>query len=711
MAGKTKAKSPDQELLEVARKRFDLCQGAETEQRELQLDDWKFRSGEQWPSKIKADREMEGKPCITINKIVQSVHQVTNDQRQNRPSIKVSPVDDKATLETAEVLQGLIRHIENFSHADAAYDRAFEGAVTSGIGYFRIITGYCDSNSFDQEIFIKSIRNAAMVSLDPHYQEPDASDANYGFITVEMSKDDFKAQYPGSKLDLMEDWTSVGASAPGWITKDTARVAEYFYKTFKKVKIHQLSDGSVVEDKDLESALAPKPQDPANPQAPAPQLTVVNERETTKPAIKWAKINGIEVLEETDWLGAYIPIIPVIGDEMDIDGRVIREGIVRQAKDPARMYNYFASSEAEAIALTPKAPWIGAAGQFKGFEKQWQNSNRKNQPYLEYNDKTLNGQPIGPPQRVMSDANVGAITNARQMAGEDLKATTGIFDATLGNKSQESSGVAIQRRTSQAQTSNYHFVDNLARALRHGGRIILDLIPKVYDSPRIARILHEDGEAEMVPVNQPYEQNGKPMKHDLSKGAYDVVISTGPNFQTKRMEASQNMIEFTKALPQAAPLISDLIARNQDWPGAQEIADRLKKTLPPGIADADNGQEPLPPEVKQTLDKQKQTIDMLTQHLHAQQDEIDQKKMELDSKERIAMAQIQADIEINLAKLGSQAAAIQLGHEVSVIDSQLDRLHMAQAQQIEIENQPPPQAPAEIQPPTGGQSPGPSMGV
>lgn len=708
MATKKSEKSSNQEFLEIARKRFQLGQEAESEERKLRLDDWNFRKGEQWDAKVKADREIEGKPCLTVNKVTQSCHQVTNDQRQNRPSIKVSPVDDKATIETAEVQQGLIRHIENFSHADAAYDRAFEGAVTAGVGYFRVTTDYCDADSFDQEIFIKSIRNAASVTLDPHYQEPDASDANYGFIHVDMSADDYKAQYPDSELARMEDWSSVGNASPGWMTKDTARVAEYFYKTFKKVTIHQLSDGSVVEDEYLEKTLAQSTQpDPANPQQPAQPLKVVNSRETTRPAIKWAKINGIEKLDETDWLGQWIPIIPVIGDEMDIDGKVTREGLVRQAKDPQRMYNYFASTEAEAIALTPKAPWIGASGQFKGFEKQWQNANRKNQPYLEYNDKTLNGQPIGPPQRVMSDANVGAITNARALASEDLKATTGIFDATLGNKSQESSGVAIQRRTSQAQTSNYHFVDNLARALRHGGRIILDLIPKVYDTPRIARILHEDGEAEMVPVNQPYSQNGKDMIHDLSKGKYDVVISTGPNFQTKRMEASQNMIEFTKALPQTASLISDLIARNQDWPGAQEIADRLKKTLPPGIADDGNGADPIPPEVKQTLDKQKQTIEQMSQHMHAMQDEIDQKKMELDSKERIAMAQIEADIEINLAKLGSQAAVVQLGHEIAVIDKQQAALGMAQTQSApsqEIEPQ------VQVQPPIGGPSPSQTMG-
>jgi hypothetical protein len=233
-AKKSEKPSEKQTLLELAKSRFKLCVEAENKHRKLALEDWKFRAGEQWPEQIKNDRVQESKPCLTINKIVQSIHQVTNDQRQNRPSIKVNPVDDQASLETAEIFQGLIRHIENVSHADAAYDTAFEGAVTAGLGYFRIVTDYCDPESFDQEIFIRRIRNAAAVYLDPHYQEPDGSDSNYGFIFEELSKDEFLSQYPDASLSKMEDWGSVGNKAPDWIQKDTVRVAEYYYKTFKR---------------------------------------------------------------------------------------------------------------------------------------------------------------------------------------------------------------------------------------------------------------------------------------------------------------------------------------------------------------------------------------------------------------------------------------------------------------------------------------------
>lgn len=688
MAAKPKDNSDDQGSLGVARKRFKLVDEAEFEQRKLAREDLEFRAGDQWDQKIKSERQSEGKPCLTINKIVQSVHQVTNDQRQNRPSIKINPIDNDASIETAEVFEGMFRHIEYISNADVAYDRAFEAAATTGLGYFRIITGYLDEKSFDQEIKIKSIRNRFSVYMDPHYQEPDGSDANWAFVVEDMSKDDFNSQFPKSKLCQMDDWSAIGNAAPGWLQKDSARIAEYFYKTFKKVTIQQLADGSVITKGD------PNPQ----------KLAVQSERETTLPAIKWCKINGIEILESTDWLGSFIPIIPVLGDELDVDGKRILEGMVRHAKGPQQMYNYFASTETETIALAPKAPWIGAAGQFKGFEKQWQNSNRKNYPFLEYNEKTIGGTPVGPPQRTFGEPNVQAITNARMQADGDVKATTGIYDDTLGKRNQDS-GIAIQRRNTQAATSNFHFSDNLTRALRHAGRVIIELIPLVYDTARIARIVKEDGTAEMVPINQPYTQNGEPVNHDLSKGKYDVTVSTGPSFQTKRQEAASTMMEFVKALPNTAPVVSDLIARNMDWPGADQIADRLKKGLPPGVADDKDQQQPIPLQVKQQMDQQSQMIAQLAKQYHAAQDEIDQKTRELASRERIANAQVQSQLEISLAKLQSGAAETLLEHQVNEIDQrqamigQNDPIESASSSQSQTQ-----------QAPTGGQSPGQPMG-
>jgi hypothetical protein len=556
--------------------------------------------------------------------------------------------------------------------------------------------------SFDQEILIKSVRNSFSCYLDPNYQEPDGSDANWGFVFENVSHDDYRAQYKGSKLTGMEDWASIGNHNPGWLTENTIRIAEYFCKSFKEVTILLLSNGDVVEESKLPKEL---------PEG----LTVTQKRKTVLPDIKWYKLNGVEILERTPWPGMWIPIIPVLGNERDIDGRRILEGIVRHAKDPQRMYNYWQSSSTETIALAPRAPFIGVEGQFEGYEAQWQEANRKNHAFLQYKPKTIGGQPVGPPTRNVYEPPIQAISQAMMNSSEDLKATTGIYDASLGNRSNENSGVAIQRRNQQSQTGNFHYIDNLSRSIRHAGRIIIDLIPTIYDTQRAQRILGEDGTPEMVLLNQVFQKDGKDMVHRLGYGKYDCTIETGPSYATKRQEAVASMLDFAKAVPQAANFIQDLIARNMDWPGATEIADRLKKTLPPGVADdKKDDQQPLPPEVQQQMQQMSGMIQQLTQHLHAAQDELDQKTRELESKERIAMAQVQANIEIELAKLGSKEAQTLLAHEVGQISQRLDLLKFNQ--QMDNENEQaagamnPAAQPQSNQPPTGGSSPGSPMG-
>lgn len=653
------------DILKIARERFDLAVEAEADIRRAALDDLKFRSGEQWPQDIKASRDQDRRPCLTINRLPQFVRQVTNDQRQNRPSIKVSPVDDKADIDTAKILQGLIRHIEYTSNAELAYDTAFEGAVTKGIGYFRVVTDYCDSHSFDQEILIKRIRNSFSVYLDPTYQEPDASDANWGFVFEDLSIDDYKAQYKDSKLASMNDWGSIGDTAPGWATTTTCRVAEYFYKTFKEQTLVLLSNHEVVNKDELKTL----------PEG----ITIVSERKTIAPAIKWSKINAVEILEETDWLGLWIPIIPVIGDELDIDGKKILEGIIRHAKDPQKMFNFWASAETEAIALAPRAPFIGVEGQFEGHEAQWRTANSKNHAFLEYKPKSVGGVPVGPPQRNAYEPPVRAITQARAQSAEDLKATTGIYDASLGNRSNENSGIAIQRRNAQSATNNYHFIDNLSRSLKHLGRILVDLIPKVYDSPRSARIMGEDGEAEMVAINQLFEKNGEAKVYNLSAGRYDVTVATGPSFSTKRQEAVESMLALTQSYPQVAQAAGDLIVRNMDWPGSKEIADRLKKMLPQGLADEQGDeQKPLPPQVQAQMQQMHQMIEQLTQHLNDANHKIETKSVELESRERIEMAKIQAQIEIEMAKMGSKESLTLLSHEIAEIQNRLNLLNYEQ---------------------------------
>jgi len=654
------AKSDDAILAE-ALARFKLAEEAETEIRRLALEDLQFRAGNQWPEEVRAERDRDRRPCLTINRIPQFIQQITNDQRQNRPSIKVHPIDDQADIETGKVIQGITKHIEYNSNADVAYDTAFDSAVTGGFGYFRVITDYISPKSFDQEIFIKRIRNPFSVFFDPYAQEPDGSDANWCFIIDDLSSDEYKAKYKDSELASLDDWESIGNHTPGWVKEGHARVAEYFYREYKEETLVLLNNG----ESGLKSQLTALPEG----------VTIVQERTTRVPTIYWCKINAVEILEKTEWLGEWIPVIPVYGTELVINGKRTLEGIVRNAKDSQRMYNYWSSAETEAVALAPRAPFIAAEGQLEGHEREWQTANVKNHAVLKYKPVSAGGQPIGPPQRNVFEPAVQAITNARMLAADDLKATTGIYDASLGAKGNETSGIAIQRRNIQAQTSNFHFVDNLTRSLRHAGRILVDLIPKIYDTARAARIIGDDGEQKIVQVNRPFDQGGKPVLYQLDAGKYDVAIDVGPSFTTKRQEAAASMLEMSKAYPAIAQVAGDLIVKSMDWPGAQEIADRLKKTLPPGIADdpANKGQT-LPPEVQAQMSQMNQMIQQLTEKLNIAHDKIDNKTLELESRERIEFAKIEADIQKTLAQIDSKESITLLQQEVASVRHRLELL-------------------------------------
>lgn len=697
-------KSSAKDVLAVMRERFDLAAAAEADSRDAELDDLKFLSGDQWPTEIKMAREADHRPCITTNTLPQFRRQVTNDQRQNRPSIKVSPVDDKADVETAKIYQGMIRHIEYNSNADVAYDTAFEGATGAGLGYFRVITDYCDPQSFDQEILIKRIRNRFSVYLDPNYQEPDASDANWGFVFEEMAADDYRAQYKGSELDGMREWASIGDSAPGWVGDKTVRVAEYFYKTYKEVTLAQLSDGSVIERSEfIEGALGPDGQ----------PLKIERERKAMLPAIKWVKTNGIEFLSETDWLGKWIPIVPVLGDELDVDGKRILSGIIRHAKDPQRMKNYMQSAAVEMIALAPKAPFIGAAGQFEGFENQWATANSRNHAFLEYNPKSLNGTPMPAPQRQTYEPAIQAITQQMMQSADDMKATTGIYDASLGARSNENSGVAIQRRNVQAQTNNFHYIDNLSRAMRHLGRILVDLIPHVYDTPRAVRTLGEEGEQEIVRINEVFEQKGQRKAYMLGHGKYDVTVSSGPSFQTKRQESAAAMLELAKSTPALMTVAPDLVMKSLDFPGADALANRFKKTLAPGLAD-DKDKAPVPPEVQAQIAQMSQMLEAMTEQLNAANDEREQKKLELESKERIEFKKLEVAVELKMAEMGSKESLALLQHEIAQIGERLNMLNVNEPIDMENETGAGPSGavmPEEQQPLTGEPSPGQPMGV
>ena len=589
-----KPKNSASDILATARARLDLAMSALSESREDENDDLKFYAGSpdnhwQWPADVLATRgavqgqTINARPCLTINKLPQHVRQVTNDQRQNRPGAKVIPVDDNADVEVADIFNGMIRHIEYISDADVAYDTACENQVSYGEGYIRLLTEYCEDNTFDQDIKIGRVRNSFSVYMDPTIQDPTGADAKWCFVTEDVTKAEFERMYPdASPITTLQSLGVGDQSISNWLNEDTIRIADYYYIDFDRTTLNLYPGNATAfegtpEDKQLR-AIYGKPK---------------KSRESDRAKVKYCKINGYEILEEREWAGKYIPVIRIVGNEFEVDGRLYVSGLVRNAKDAQRMYNYWVSQEAEMLALAPKAPFIGYGGQFEGYENQWKTANTQNWPYLEVNPDVTDGQggmlPL--PQRAQPPMASSGLLQAKAGASEDIKSTTGQYNASLGMGSNERSGKAILARQREGDVGTYHYGDNLARGVRHVARQLVDLIPKIYDTQRIARIIGEDGETKMIkinpeqpqPVNKIVDQQGIVIEkiYNPGVGKYDVVAITGPGYATKRQEALEAMAQLLQGNPQLWAVAGDLFVKNMDWPGAQEMSKRFAKTIDP----------------------------------------------------------------------------------------------------------------------------------
>lgn len=634
----------DKDLLALAMTRQKIAEDAMSDSREDELDDLRFMAASpdnqwQWPSDVLATRGanqgngVAARPCITINKLPQHVRQVTNDQRQNRPTAKIIPVDDDADVEVADILNGVVRHIDYISDSDIAYDTACDNQVTFGEGYFRILTDFCDEHSFDQDIKIGRIRNSFSVYMDPMIQDPCGSDAQWCLITQDMLVTEFEAEYPKATPISSIMQQGVGNSGIAqWITEKTVRVAEYYYFEDEEITLLQLQDGKVTTQAEYDKAF----KDAESP----PQ--VKNKRTSTIRHVKWCKINGYEVLERKDWAGKWIPVIRVVGNEYEVDGQMVVSGLVRNAKDAQRMYNYWTSQEAEMLALAPKAPFIAYGGQFEGYEEQWKTANVNNWPYLEVNGEVTDheGRPLPLPQRAQPPLAQSGLLQAKLGAADDIKGTTGQYDSSLGAESTEKSGKAIIAREKQGDVGTYHYVDNLSKAIRFGTRQIIDLIPKIYDTKRIARIIGLDGEVSHVQVDPSLkmpmvkihdQQTGATIKtiYNFGIGQYDVMATTGPSYMTKRqemVEAMNQMLQGAKD-PQVALVTLYFAAKNMDFDGAPEFAAAVKKLVQPGILD-DGEDDPEVMKLKQTVQGQQQTIQQLHQTMQKMVESVDASKIE-----------------------------------------------------------------------------------
>lgn len=587
-------------IIEDAVNLLRIVSDAESNNRAQALSDLKFVGGDQWPVKIQSSRNFESRPCLTINKIPSFARQITNQQRQQRPKIKVHPVNNEADVKVAQVIEGITRHVELNSNADIAYDTAFQSAVFIGFGFWRITTDYISEDSFDQEIYVNQIDDSFSVYFDPNSTQPDGSDAEKCLITTVIDKKKFKQMYPDADDGVNFTATATGDSQAEWVTKEDIRIAEYFYTVREKVTLVQLSDGLTL----LESELPPKEiLDQAG-------VRIEQKRPSYVKKIKWCKLTAMQVLEEREWAGKYIPVVPCYGEQLIVDGKREKYGIVRFAKDPQRMYNFWSTSITESLALAPKAKWLVAEGQTEGHENEWALANIKSAPVLTYKQTDIDGKPAPAPQRIQPEPPPQGFMVAAAAVSDDLRTVMGIYDPAQ-QQTGNLSGKALNGQQMQIDINNFHFYDNLTRSIKHTGKIILDLIPKIYDTQRVMRIIGADGKPDLVNIN---EMNAVgEVLNDVTVGLYDVTMDTGPGYNSKREQAVEAMMPLMVE-PQVFQAAGDLLFRNMDFPGADVIADRLAALNP--LAKIDEKSD-IPPQVQMKLLQLQKTVEEQQQQMAA----------------------------------------------------------------------------------------------
>jgi len=675
------------DILQEAKDRFSLVVSAESEQRKRELEDLEFDAGNQWPDEVKAARggqvvdgvPIPARPMLTINKLDQPIQLIINQQKNAKLGIEVRPDSEDASDDTAEVLQGLIRHIEVQSRADLARSWAFERAVKCGRGFYRILKTFADESGqeFDQELVIERILNQGAVYLDPYAQQPDWSDGEWAIISTMIPADRYKKEFPESSLaaSLDDEFASLGDSGDNWYgeTEDgqqAVRVVEYFVvNRIPKERVAYLNDRG-----QLVTAWAdelPETLDPAS---------IQQRRMTEQRSVMWYKLNGQEILEEAEWDGQYIPIIPVIGREQNIDGKRKWLGIVHPSKDGQRLFNYAVSTAVETAALEPKAPFIGYEGQFEGHEQAWAQANIRNFPYLEVKPITLGGQVVPLPQRNTAGANLGPSLALVDQADSYIKSTTFVYDPSLGSSAGSRSGRAVLALQQQADIGNSNYLDNLASvSMTYEAKVLLDLIPKIYDRPgRVARILGTDDEVKQVMLNAPFSvsESGRPVpmlpgtppsspvpggrprnikRYDLAQGKYVATVSVGRAYRTRVEQGADELAQVLQASPNLMPLIGDLYFKYRDFPGHLEIARRLKKMAPPEVREDDQELDPqqLLAQVEQIKAESGQMIEQMTKQMEEMTKTIEGKVIEQQA--LLQKAQIEAQARVQVAEIQAQA--------------------------------------------------------
>lgn len=634
----------DQDILREALERFQSGLDGDYDNRERDDKDRRFYRGgtNQWDAQALELRK--NRPTVTINRLPQFVKQVTGEMRQNRPSIRVLPVDDQSDPKLAEVYTAIIRHIESLSDAHRVYSKAGEQSVIGGIGWFRVLTDWLDDKSFAQEIKVKSIRNPLSVVIDPDASELTRHDMKWAFVSELISEEKFRKEYPDANNT---GWPDDDTHAE-WKRGEFIRIAEYWTREPYQRDLYLMSDGSTRYG-----------DDQVDPGLLAP-FAVVGSRKVTAHKVKCRKMTGLEILEVKEWPGAYIPLVPAVGEEVEAGDDVFRHGLIHHARDSQKSYNFARSAMLEHTASQPKAPYLATTAMVKNHQRQWENLNVDNPPVLLYDaDPTVAG---GRPVREAPPTFPAAWYQEAQVADNDMKAATGIYDASLGAKGNETSGVAINARDRQGETATYVYLDNLTAAIHHCGRILIELIPHIYTGERVIRMMGEDGAIESYAQINSRMPDGT-LFNDISVGQFDLVVDTGPAFSTKRQEAQAFMQELMRSSPQLAQAMPDWLVKISDMPYSQKIIDRLiMMFIPPGVdAEVEKRRMEIQQELQQVMPQQQGPSPQEQAQMQSMMLQLEKLSAEIE-KIRSETAENYADIELNAAE--ARLGAFDAGHRI-----------------------------------------------
>lgn len=579
----------DERIVSEAQRRFKAREEYEANTRKLETEDIKFVHGDsdnryQWPQDI-LSRIMK-KPVLTVNKTRQHCLQIINESLQNQTEMRVRPTGGGATFKSAQVFEGILRYIQYISNAQAVYANAFRYQVNGGVGYWRIVTDYAHDETFDQDIFLRPIRNPNSVYLDTDTTDMEGLDKKFAFIFDDMPDEDFKEAYPDAYKDVRGNST-LNNSANSWIKKDTIRVAEYFRVVMKKDTLLHIKDENTgayhnVRASDLSKEL----RDVVNSD------DTVTKRPIETPKVEWFLIAGNKIIDRRDWPGRYIPVVRVIGEEIEIEGKLHRAGHARYLKDPQRMYNYFTSAAVEGIALQTKTPWVAPKEAVEDSINYWKKANTENFSVLTYKHLDKQGRAIPAPQRIDGPQMAQGFIQGMQTAAQELMMASGQYQATMGQNGNEVSGKAINERQRQGDTATYHFTAEQAISISATAKILLDLVPRIMDVERIVKIMAADKTQETVKIDPASRQalqdtniqsEAEAIKSifNPSVGRYSVQADVGPAFATQRQEAFNAISQILQHNQELTSVIGDILFKVADFPYADEIAERLSNMVPP----------------------------------------------------------------------------------------------------------------------------------